>query len=97
MKTKTTPKKKNAISEKKLHKNIFATEQDKLAWMGPYAIPNGIPVIYEEQDAMYYPAVVFEEGTLEAPLPMSKPKITLSDSNGLAPGWRFDIPVLEKA
>ena len=74
----------------------FATEHDKLVWMSPYVYPVGIPVEYEGRDAMYYETAILEEGTFESPLPALKPKIYLADSNGLAPGWRFDIPVLEK-
>lgn len=74
----------------------FATEHDKLAWMSPYVYPVGITVEYEGREAIYYETAILEEGTFESPLPASKPKTYLADSNGLAPGWRFDIPVLEK-
>lgn len=74
----------------------FATEHDKLVWMSPYVYPVGITVEYEGREAIYYETAILEEGTFESPLPASKPKTYLADSNGLAPGWRFDIPVLEK-
>ena len=74
----------------------FATEQDKYSWMSPYVYPVGTEVEYNGRDAVYYQTAILEEGTFVSPLPVSKPKVYLSDSNGLAPGWKFDIPTLER-
>ncbi len=78
--------------------NYIYVDTEKEMWraLQPYVNNYGTAVIYEGRDAIYYADTGINYGEFRTPLPVSAPRKSFSPSNGLAPGWKFDIPALEK-